>query len=172
MTYASAIATRFGPRFSLSADRISQKIWPSPESSGIRDLQHEDSTIRSIQTRRPARWLASALQRLRELADLEPGWDEAAAKSIPPSLISSVRDFLTSDLMSKLEIEPDIVPTLEGKLLIEWHTKVVDLIIEAGSDGNPSFYFFNNETGEEVEAPLGQRLDALRTAFASLATAE
>lgn len=108
------------------------------------------------------------MQRLSELADLEPGWDEAAALPIPSSLIAGVRDFLASELISGLEVEPDIVPTFKGRLLIEWHTQSVDLVIEVGTDGNSSFYFFNNETDEEVEAPLGQRLDVIARAFSKL----
>jgi hypothetical protein len=164
MTYTQTV-----PLFSLSANRLLPRRLPSPESSGSREIQFADTAIRTAQGRQPVSWLGSALQRLRELADLEPGWDEAAARPIPSSLIVAVRDFLTSDPVSRLEVEPDIVPTLEGRLLIEWHTESIDLIIEAALVGNPSFYFFNNETGEEVEAPLGQRVDVIGAAFAKLA---
>jgi hypothetical protein len=165
MTFASAITSR---RFSLSANRLRTKRWPSPESSGSRDLERQESTTRVVRASQPQTWLPSALQRLSELANLEPGWDDASAPAISSVLIASVYDFLTSDLVASFKVEPDIVPTFEGKLLIEWHTESTDLIIEVVLDGISSFYFFNNETGEEVEAPLGQRLDAIKTAFDKL----
>ncbi len=157
------------PFFSLSANRLRPRKWSSPESSGIRDLRRPYYNINAMQTRQSTLWLGSALQRLAELADLEPGWDEAAALPIPPSLIAAVRDFLTSGAVSELTVEPSIVPTLKGSLLIEWHSESVDLIIEADPESTPSFYFFDNETDEEVEAPLGQRLDVVAKAFKKLA---
>src|SRR5712664_2465885 len=165
MTYAAPISFS---RFSLSANRVLPKKWSSPESSGSTELRALDAIVAS-QVHQPAVWLSATLERLSGLADLQPGWDDAEASPIPPSLIRSVRNFITSELVSRLEVEPDIVPTFEGRLFIEWHTESVDLIIEATAGGNQSFYFFNNETGEEVEAPLGQRLDAIGEAFAKLA---
>jgi hypothetical protein len=165
MTSALALPS---PLFSLSANRLSPRRLPSAESSGIREVQVAE--VRAAQAHLSVSWLPPALQRLSELAELEPGWDDAAARPIATSLILAVRSFLTSEPVSDLEVEPDIVPTFEGGLLIEWHTESIDLVIEAAPTGNPSFYFLNNETGEEVEAPLGQRVDAIASAFKKLAT--
>jgi hypothetical protein len=109
------------------------------------------------------------LKRLAALAELEPGWDDASAAAISPVLIEVVRRFLTTDLISSLAVRPDIVPTFKGSLMLEWHTEVLDFIIEPTLEGTPSFYFSNSVTGEEVEAPLGQRMDLVASAFNALA---
>lgn len=155
----------------LSAKQFAPRRWLSPESSGTREVQlgyRELPFSGEGPSQQSTGWLKLSLQRLGELANLELGWDEGTAQPIAPSVISAVQDFITSDLVSSIEIQPDIVPTLRGGLLIEWHTEAIDLIIEAAQAGNPTFYFLDNETGEEVEAPLGQRLDAIDRAFTKL----
>jgi hypothetical protein len=156
----------------LSARQFAPRRWLSPESSGSRDVRlsrRELPFSDEGSTQQPIGWLRLSLQRLGELANLELGWDDGTAQPIAPSVISAVQDFITSDLVSSIPTQPDIVPTLRGGLLIEWHTEAIDLIIEAAQAGNPTFYFLDNENGEEVEAPLGQRLDAISRAFTKLA---
>jgi hypothetical protein len=156
----------------LSARQFAPRRWLSPESSGSREVQVGNPEL-PFSSEEPAQqstgWLRLSLQHLDEIANLELGWDEGTAQPIAPSVISAVHDFITSDLVSSIQTQPDIVPTLRGGLLIEWHTESIDLIIEAAQAGNPTFYFLDNETGEEVEAPLGQRLDAVGRAFTKLA---
>jgi hypothetical protein len=124
--------------------------------------------VPSVERQVAGGWLDAARQRLNELAALKPGWDEASAKPVSPGLLGSAWSFLTSELVSSLAIQPDIVPTFEGGLLIEWHSISVDLIIETSPDAAGSFYFCDNETHEEVEAAIGERLDIIATAFAKL----
>lgn len=156
----------------LSAKQFSPRRWLSPESSGSRDLHvsYGEPLVSDEQSvQRPTGWLRLSFERLGELANLELGWDEGNAQPIAQAVISAVQDFISSDLVSSISIHPDIVPTLRGGLLIEWHTEAIDLIIEAAPAGSPTFYFLDNGTGEEVEAPLGQRLDAINRAFTKLA---
>src|SRR6266542_5713468 len=96
--------------------------------------------------------------------------DEVAAQPISLDLITAAANFLASDPVSELKVQPDIVPTFEGGLLIEWHTEAVDFIIESSPSAGPSFYFLDHETGEAVEAPLGEHLEAFATAFTKLAS--
>jgi len=113
-------------------------------------------------------WIESARQRLNDLARLGPGWDDGSALPIPPALIERVWRFLATDMVSGLDVQPDIVPTFQGGLLIEWHTDAVDLIIESAPASEGSFYFHDNETSEEVETVLGDRIDAIAAAFRKL----
>jgi len=105
---------------------------------------------------------------MEEIENLAQGWDDLAAPSIAPGLLKAVTTFVSSDLIVNLPNKPAIVPTFTGGLLLEWHTEVVDLIIESSPDGEASFYFCDNETGDETEALLGDRSDALTTAFVKL----
>lgn len=112
-------------------------------------------------------WIVSALQRLDELAALAPGWDGANAPALNPAYIKSALEFISSDLITSIDAKPDLVPTCDGGLLIEWHTEAVDLIIELAPVG-ASFYAYDNETNSEVEAALGDRLEQITSAFVKL----
>lgn len=127
-----------------------------------------DSSLFAIKMPSQHVWLESALRRLKELEGLGPGWDGASARPVNPALIQSAWSFISSDLVSALEAKPDVVPTFQGGLLIEWHTTAVDLIIESIPSGQPSFYLCDNETGDEIEAALGEHMDSLASAFEKL----
>lgn len=179
MTFAPALDS---PLWALTADRLIPRRWPLWGSHQVRYLSEPQVTQQQftppvMQQFAPtviefqqagAGWLDPARQRLNELADLKQGWDEASAPPIASSLINSVWNFLKSDLVSRLEVQPDVVPTFDGSVLIEWHTATVDLIIETESDGSGSFYYYDNETHNEVEAAIGDRLDVVANAFVKL----
>ncbi len=167
MTYAPAISPTW---LTLTASRLMPRLFSQAESSGLREGTGSRAATPPVSTRQPARWLISALERLDFLASLGPGWDEVAAQPISLDLITAAANFLASDPVSELKVQPDIVPTFEGGLLIEWHTEAVDFIIESSPSAGPSFYFLDHETGEEVEAPLGEHLEAVATAFTKLAS--
>jgi len=69
-------------------------------------------------------------EKLRELASLKPGWDEEGALPIDPKAIeetaiviarlSSIRDFQN----------PQLVPTFDGFLQVEWHSPARSLEFE------------------------------------------
>lgn len=112
--------------------------------------------------------LDPAERRLDELARLGPGWDGETARAINPSIIEAVHDFIVSKAITSLSVHPDLVPSLEGGILIEWHTVEVDLVIEASPSGEASYYFCDNETGKEVEESLGKGSDDIAFAFKKL----
>ena len=169
MTYALAILS---PPWALSAGALLPKRWSAPLSAGTRYLSEPRVTTSSalppMEFQQVGGWSETARQRLSELANLKSGWDDASAPPIVPSLIETAWNFLTSELVSSLEVKPDIVPTLDGGLLIEWHTTKVDLIIESSPKEPGSFYFCDNETGDEFESVIGDNLNAIATAFIKL----
>lgn len=109
----------------------------------------------------------SALQRLDELAALAPGWDGANAAAIGPAYIKSAQDLISSDLVTSIDAKPDLVPTCDGRLLVEWHTEAIDLIIELAPAG-ASCYACDNETNSEVEAALGEQIEHITSALVKL----
>jgi hypothetical protein len=159
--------TSFAPAV-LSASGFRPRRW-SAESSGARSGARTNVVDVPAGLEQRGGWLGGALERLAALAELERGWDDARAPAISSALIEVVRRFLTTDAVSGLAVRPDIVPTLKGGLMLEWHTEVLDFIIEPTLEGTSSFYFSNSMTGEEVEAPLGQRMDLVASAFNALA---
>jgi hypothetical protein len=143
------VRAKWRPMFASPAARY----LPEPPASGIPPTSEP--------------WIMSARQRLNELAGLAPGWDGAIARAVGSTQISSALGFLASELVAHLDTKPDVVPTYDGGLLIEWHTEKVDLIIELGPDG-ASFYACDNEANSEVEAALGDHVEAVTSAFVKL----
>ncbi len=46
---------------------------------------------------------------------------------------------------------PGVVPLSDGGLQIEWHGKGRHLEIEFPADEAPKFYYYEDDTGEEIE---------------------
>jgi hypothetical protein len=169
MTYAPPMPS---PLWALSANMLLPRRSASPGPVKARHLSQPRVTVSRttspVEFQQPDGWLQSASRRLGELASLEFGWDDSSAQPISPSLIDMAWSFLSSELLSSLEVPPDIVPTFGSGLLLEWHTTEVDLIIELDPETPGSFYFCDNETGGEVEAAIVDNLDAIATAFIKL----
>lgn len=113
-------------------------------------------------------WASQALARLDRLANLGPAWDGMAAKGIAPGVVDAVREFVTSDLIDHTEIKPELVPTLEGGIQLEWHTSNVDLIIECEPSGQTSYYYRDVEADQESEGSLVEAQRPLGAAFVKL----
>ncbi len=150
----------------LTDDRIQPaqyRTFPSTYEIYLSDA----GTVHDQSMQQACWWSVSVSDRLNELERLAPGWD--GCNAIPPdrNYLSRARDFLSSDLISGIAPGPDLVPTYDGGLLIEWHTEVIDLIIELGPAGN-TFYVRDNETNTEVEAALGDSMEQLASAFMKL----
>jgi hypothetical protein len=115
-----------------------------------------------------ASWLASANERLDELANLGPGWDGGVAPAIDRSCIETVSRFVSTNLIAGLPVKPQLVPTVGGGLLIEWHTQGIDLIIESSPCEDASYYYHDAETDDEVEGPLGADIQVIAPALRKL----
>lgn len=156
----------------LTGNRLLRKWLNAPASPGVRRLLEPNEAVGaippSVDVQATDPWLGSAARRIEELANLPQGWDEASALPIAPALLTAVSNFISSNLIVNLQSKPAIVPTFAGGLLIEWHTEAVDLIIESIPDGEASFYFCDNETGDEIEASLTDGSVALTSAFVKL----
>lgn len=125
------------------------------------------SALLEAHTREP--WLDTIEYRLKEIANLSFGWDDAGAQPIDPGVLDRVTQFVESDLVVALPVKPSLVPTTCGGMLVEWHTESVDLVIELEVGEVPSFYFSNTQTGEEEEGPLAASPGVIANAFARLA---
>lgn len=62
----------------------------------------------------------TALEKLESLRLLKSNWDSYGAASISPEAIATASQFL----------QPDIVPTSQGGIQLEWHNFGIDLEIE------------------------------------------
>jgi hypothetical protein len=114
-------------------------------------------------------WLDSIEYRLKEIANLSFGWDDASARPVDPLVLARVSEFVESDLVRDLPVKPSLVPTVSGGMLVEWHTEIIDLVIELAVGEAPSFYLSNAQTGVETEGTLAASPDVIAMAFARLA---
>ncbi len=170
MTYALTI-----PYYGTLTRGEVRSTLPSQERSpAMNDLSVARVSDSSLQAQQESAisspWLNDLLQTLTYLANLEPGWDDGTALPIDGEIVKLAKEFVSSDLVVTLNVPPNIVPTIDGNIQIEWHTKKVDLIIELSKNANTSFYFYDNESGIETEALVGDRtqIKNLANAFVAL----
>lgn len=165
MTYTEARPNRW----TLSEVRRTGSGWPC---AGDIPTVHRTywELLDDVEQRRRGRAsrAGQAFARLDRLANLGPAWDGMAARAIAPSVIDAVGDFATSDLIDHTEIKPEVVPTLDGGIQLEWHTSGVDLIIECEPSGSTSYYYRDVEAGEESEGSLLEAQRSLAAAFVKL----
>lgn len=165
MTYTEA---RPG-RWTLSEVRAAGTEWPSAGDIPAVHRTYWD-LLSGAQLPRAGRasWTRGALDRLDRLAKLGPAWDGEQAKSISPGVVDAVQGFVTSDLIEHLPTKPELVPTLEGGIQLEWHTSSIDLIIECEASGSVTYYYRDVEADEEFEGSLLEAGNPLTSAFVKL----
>lgn len=99
-------------------------------------------------------WLMSVLHGFANLVTLSGNWDGEGASKIDRTTINralaAIERLLASDAPA-----PSIVPLSDSGLQIEWHRNKRDLEIEFTPDGGAEFYYFDEETEEEHEGPVG-----------------
>jgi hypothetical protein len=71
-------------------------------------------------------WINDAKQKLDELGSLKAGWDSYAARPISKSARSAALQLL-QEISLPSTPRPAIVPTSDGSVQLEWHTKGIDL---------------------------------------------
>ena len=113
-------------------------------------------------------WLEKAKVQVEDLGRLQPGWDSYNAR--PISAIARTAAYgLLGQLSSPRTPEPTLVPTSDGSVQIEWHTRGIDLEIRVLSSTRVSVCF-EDLRGEvaSMEDELQYDLTALREAIQAL----
>ena len=106
-------------------------------------------------------WLMPALQGFANLVTLPANWDREGASRIDGATINRALA-ATDQLLDVDSPAPSVVPLSSGGLQIEWHRRRRDLEIEFTPTGKSEFYFFDEETAEEHEGPVGSNFVNLR----------
>ncbi len=91
---------------------------------------------------------------LEHLSTFTAGWYDGVGLPPDPLVLQRVVDFLTTEQLRTLELEPDIIPTVSGSIQLEWHTSRGDLIVTPEISGDVSFYYCDSESGIEIEESL------------------
>lgn len=82
-------------------------------------------------------WVNDVAARMDKVVALEDGWDRANGKSTSIPAIEMALVVL-ADTMANDSIPPQIIPTTDGGLQLEWHCAGVDLEVYVEADGSVS----------------------------------
>jgi len=112
-------------------------------------------------------WLASAIELLSRLGSLAENWDSYGARSISLHAVAGVLKLLAV-LMTDTTPLPALVPTRNGGIQIEWHTKGIDLEIQVSPTGLYRASFEDSRRGTEWAGDVTSNLGPLREVFTRL----
>lgn len=121
-----------------------------------------------VETAEPPEWFARAVTELVDLVRLPAGWNSYGADPIEPTLIGAAVCLLATDAMRADLPEPIITPTNRGGVVLEWHTRGIDLEIEVREPGFYHLSYEDLEHGTELEADFHHDHQSLAEAFDEL----
>ena len=99
------------------------------------------------------RWLGPTSEALNRLSSLGANWDSYGALPIDPAhLVSAIE--LLSLIMRESTPVPSVVPTTQGSVQLEWHTRGVDLEIEVLSPQRFIVSFEDAVNGDQWEREI------------------
>lgn len=118
------------------------------------------STKETLMGSEEAAWTVPVILRLFNLMRLGQNWDSYGAQPVQGWSAREALKVLT-DIMDDNTPLPSIVPTPEGHVQIEWHTKGIDLEAEFAGPALIHVAYENALTGEEWEGELRYDLSRL-----------
>jgi hypothetical protein len=138
------------------------------DSGALSDYQVRQSSPHpwtySLSSRTAPRWLENVLNEIEGLRLLEANWDTYGAVRINRHSLNAAKELLR-ELARPKTPAPSVVPTSDGSVQIEWHTRGIDLELRWLS---PTTVHMCLEDLRGVLAPLD---DDLRYDFSALRTA-
>lgn len=107
-------------------------------------LNEQDTLTRG----REPEWLIPTLQRFLQIVSLQNNWDQNGARQVDQSLVLRAIQVLLQLMYSNTPV-PSVVPTPDGCIQVEWHTKEIDLEVEFL--GPAHFYVFFDDMQDGIE---------------------
>jgi hypothetical protein len=112
-------------------------------------------------------WFEPVVDRLAQLLRLPANWDSHGARSVAPqAVIAVVRALL--ETMPEDVTGPSIVPTVDGGVQLEWHSRGIDLEVGVLPSAHYSVSFEDHQRGEAWEREAGWSLAPMREALLKL----
>ncbi|GEM_PF-1422572 len=108
------------------------------------------------------KWLPPIVSRLKDILQLNADWDSYGAHPVRPESAETVLDLLYNLMSSDTPI-PAIIPTPEGHVQIEWHTKGIDLEVEIESPALFHVSYEDSISNNEWEGDLQYDMTRLAT---------
>jgi hypothetical protein len=158
--------------------RWRREVLPSPSQSRVSAKYRSQHSIQLpsgslLITLRPDAeepgWLVPAIGLLSRLGSLPENWDSYGARSISLHSVAGVLTLL-GRLMTDTTPRPALVPTRNGGIQIEWHTKGIDLEIQVSPTGLYRASFEDSRLGTEWAGDITSNLSPLREVLTRLAT--
>jgi hypothetical protein len=103
-------------------------------------------------------WVELSRRQIANIQALEEGWDGYKAGPIRRDVIA----YATAVLNEIMKSAPHIAPMSHDGVMIEWHTKGIDLEIEIERPGSLWVSFENAWTNKEYEGTLASNLSKLQ----------
>lgn len=120
---------------------------------------------------RPPQWLSPILDRLNQLLSLPPGWDSYSAKQVELAAARRVLDLLVATMADRTPA-PQVVPTRQGGVQLEWHQSAIDLEIEVPPSGSLLVSFEDSQGNAQWERTVAHGLGPLIEALQVLTVRE
>jgi len=157
-------------RWTLHEVADTSLAWPGAEAPPAMNQAVGVTGMTSEPTQDPR--VVAALSMLDRLGRLPPGWDGHAARPVAIGVLEAVGRFVRSGALDQAPAaELQLVPTAQGGLQLEWHTRDLDLVLECEPSGAVSYYVSDELSGKEEEGlvdGIGEGL--LARAFLRLAS--
>jgi hypothetical protein len=113
-------------------------------------------------------WLLPALESLTETGSLRDNWNSYGARAVSPySVVFAIR--LLAMVMTETMPAPAFVPTRDGGMQLEWHTKGVDLEIFVSPAGRYRASSEDLQSGVEWAGDVTSNLEPIAEVLAKLA---
>jgi hypothetical protein len=107
------------------------------------------------------------LDAIGQLLNLPQNWDSYGARSIDPSCVGAALNLMLGVLRHDTP-PPSVVPTSQGGVQLEWHTRGIDLEIEFVTPSRLRGYFEDRTSGASWEADLTFDLSRMAEALSTL----
>jgi hypothetical protein len=118
--------------------------------------------------RTPPSWLRQARAKLNQLRTLPPNWNSYGATRVAPVATEAAYKLL-QEMTTHATPYPAIVPTSDGSIQLEWHTRGVDLELRILTPTRLRMTFEDLRAGDDlVEAELQYDFRELRKIFETL----
>jgi hypothetical protein len=112
-------------------------------------------------------WVEASLNALAESLALPANWDSYGAHRVDLNSVASAGQALCL-IMRSDTIPPTVVPTPDGAIQLEWHTRGLDLEIEVSPLGR-AYVFCRDQTGDtQWEGDLRFNLSRIQDVMARL----
>jgi len=112
-------------------------------------------------------WMRPVLDRMRALEGLSENWDRRGSRAVKHRATKAAEDFLARYAADAV-VPPQIVPTRDEGLQLEWHARGVDLEVRISRRGDAHVLIEDADEGTEWDGPMSTAWPRLEKVLAKL----